>query len=105
MNKLLATAMLCAVLSPSLQAQPVDSGIQTNEPLSYFDDANGARFAWNRANGWTLVAPPVESPTLTERADDAPLAVFTDLPSGFRFVWTREGQWVFVGNTEVAALR
>lgn len=105
MKKLLTAAALIATLSPSLQAETPPADASASEILAQFEDISGARFEWSRADGWMLTSPATDSPILTGQTDDAPMAVFTDLPSGFRFVWTREGHWQFAGMADQLAAR
>jgi hypothetical protein len=44
---------------------------------------------------WSTTPAPVAKETV---ADEEPLTVFIDGPSGFTFVWNRDGGWKFVGK-------
>jgi hypothetical protein len=90
-------------------------------PLTlYVEDSSGNAFrlihiegtGWKYAEGWktsdhggkslfrkmafwsTTATPPVKQTV----ADDEPLTVFIDGPSGFTFVWNRNDGWKFVGK-------
>jgi len=90
-------------------------------PLTlYLKDSSGNpfRLVHSEGTGWTYAAgwksPSSGSAWLSRkvafwstssarpakdvRADDEPLTVFIDGPSGFTFVWDRESGWKFVGK-------
>ena len=111
---------LSAVLTGLALAAITQVSFAASPPTLYLEDPSGNPFrlvqvegaGWKYAEGWkspdraggwlfrktaassTTQAPIAKAPV----ADEEPLTVFIDGPSGFTYVWYRDTGWKFVGK-------
>ena len=120
MRRTLSAVLTGLALAAITQVSFAARDVRASPPTLYMEDASGNPFrlvqvegaGWTYAEGWkspdrasgwlfrkTAASSITQAPVAKAAvADEQPLTVFIDGPSGFTYVWYRDTGWKFVGK-------
>jgi hypothetical protein len=119
MRRMLSAVLTGVALAAITQVSFAARDVRASPPTLYMEDASGNPFrlvqvegaGWKYAEGWKspdrasgwlfrkTASSSAQAPIAKAAvANDEPLTVFIDGPSGFTYVWYRDTGWKFVGK-------